>query len=275
MRSKRRARHVAAYRIGEAARTLGLSTATLRLWERQDLVRPARTPGGGRRYDQEHLVLLRRIQYLRRVERLSPRAIAHLIRREVGRGRPAAPRRIPSAPSLGDRLRAERHRARLTLRQAADKVGASVSFLSAVERGVTGLAVATLHALVKLYGTTVQQLLGEGQSAGRLVRATARPRLPASGSGVDIQQLALGATQMEPHFYVVPPGAGSEGAYEHVGEEFVFMLRGRLEVWLEERERYLLGPGDALYFPSTLPHRWTNPGSGRAELLWVNTPPTF
>jgi len=254
---------------------LGISAATLRLWERQGLVQPHRTRGGSRRYGEEHLALLRRIQYLRRVERLSPKAIARILGGARGRAaRPGAKAASP-APHIGDRLRAERHRARLTLREAAGKTGTSVSFLSAVERGVTGLSIATLHALVKLYGVTVQDLLVEGKSSGRLVRAAERPRLPTSDPGVQIEQLAVGTLQMEPHFYVVQPGAGSEGAYEHVGEEFIFVLRGRLEVWLEEREHHRLGAGDCLYFPSTLPHRWHNPGSGRTELLWVNTPPTF
>jgi DNA-binding transcriptional MerR regulator len=265
-----RARQVAAYRAGEAARTLGISAATLRLWERQDLIRPERSPGGSRRYHDGHLSLLRRVQYLRRVEQLSPRAIARILhgtrRRDTDRD---------GAPDLGGRLRARRHRAGLTLRIAAEKTGTSVSFLSAVERGVTGLSIAPLHALVKLYGTTVQDLMADGKSSSRLVRAAARPRLPASGSGVRIEQLAVGALQMEPHFYRVEPGAGSEGTYEHVGEEFIFVLRGRLELWLEERERYRLRAGDCLYFPSSLPHRWRNPGSEPAELLWVNTPPTF
>jgi DNA-binding transcriptional MerR regulator/uncharacterized RmlC-like cupin family protein len=269
-----RARHVATHRVGEAARSLGISAATLRLWERQGLVRPDRTPGGSRRYHELHLALLRRIQYLRRVENLSPKAIARILRsRGVAVPTPAGPRE--GTANVGGRLRAQRHRAGLTLREVAGKTGSSVSFLSAVERGVTGLSIARLHALVKLYGTTVHDLLAGGQRSTRLVRAAARPRLPTSGTGVHIEQLAVGTLQMEPHFYRVKPGAGSDGAYEHAGEEFIFVLRGRLEVWLEERERHRLGPGDCLYFPSTLPHRWRNPGRAPAELLWVNTPPTF
>ena len=33
--------------------------------------------------------------------------------------------------------------------------------------------------------------------------------------------------------------------------------------------------GDALTFPSTLPHRWRNDARGESRLLWINTPPTF
>jgi transcriptional regulator with XRE-family HTH domain len=176
---------------------------------------------------------------------------------------------------VGARLRAQRHRAGLTLRAVAEQTEMSVSFLSAVERGVTGLSISRLHALVKLYGITVQELLMDRRTDGRLVRSGARPRFPTSNPGIQIEQLALGTTAMEPHHYLVEPGAGSDGAYDHAGEELVFIIRGSLEVWLDEREHYMMGAGDSLYFPSTLPHRWLNPGPGETELLWINTPPTF
>jgi len=268
-------RLVAAYRVSDAARALGLSAATLRLWERQGLVRPDRTPGRNRRYSEAHLALLRRIQFLRRARRLSPLAIAQMLRHEPGRRRANPPPASNRAPRIGDRLRAERRRSGLTLREAAAKTGISVSFLSAVERGISGVSISTLHTLVKLYGVTVQSLLAERRTSGRLVRASERPALAAPGSGVRIEQLARGRLQMEPHFYRIDAGAGSEGAYDHVGEEFIFVLSGKLEVWLEERDHHVLGAGDCLYFPSTLPHRWYNPGSGPTELLWVNTPATF
>jgi mannose-6-phosphate isomerase-like protein (cupin superfamily) len=34
-------------------------------------------------------------------------------------------------------------------------------------------------------------------------------------------------------------------------------------------------PGDSLYFQSSTPHRWRNPGKTESWLLWINTPPTF
>jgi mannose-6-phosphate isomerase-like protein (cupin superfamily) len=46
-------------------------------------------------------------------------------------------------------------------------------------------------------------------------------------------------------------------------------------VWLGADEHYQLAEGDALTFPSTLPHRWRNEASGETRLLWINTPPTF
>ena len=262
------------YRVSDAARALGISPATLRLWERQGLIAPSRTQGRNRRYTHSDLSLLRRIQFMRRVDRLSPLAIARILREHRGTDATPAPDTGNTInPGIGERLRTTRRKAGLTLPQVAEQVGLSVSFLSAVERGVSGISISALHALVKVYGKTIQGLFVEGDNPGALVRADERPRLPSPG-GVRLEQLAVGSVQMEPQVVTVEPGCGSEGAYDHVGEEFVFILQGELELWLGERE-YRLAVGDCLYFASTIPHRWRNPGKRTTRTLWVNTPPTF
>lgn len=90
-----------------------------------------------------------------------------------------------------------------------------------------------------------------------------------------MELLALGVVNMEPHLFRIAPGATSGGSYDHEGEEFIFMLQGKLEIWLDEVERYIMEAGDSLYFESTQAHRWKNVGTNEALLLWVNTPPTF
>jgi quercetin dioxygenase-like cupin family protein len=90
-----------------------------------------------------------------------------------------------------------------------------------------------------------------------------------------MELLAWGNTAMEPHLFRVKPGGGSGESYSHEGEEFLHVLRGDFEIWLNKSEHYRLKPGDSLYFESTMPHRWKNPGRKEAWVLWINTPPTF
>ncbi len=90
-----------------------------------------------------------------------------------------------------------------------------------------------------------------------------------------IEQLADGATQLEPHLFSLAPGASSVGAYRHPGEEFVFVITGSVTIWVGDHEQHRLRSGDALTFPSTLPHRWHNSPREETRLLWINTPPTF
>ncbi len=59
------ARHTSAvYVISVAAELAGVHPQTLRIYERKGLVDPARTAGGSRRYSDDDIALLRRIQEL-------------------------------------------------------------------------------------------------------------------------------------------------------------------------------------------------------------------
>ena len=61
----------------------------------------------------------------------------------------------------------------------------------------------------------------------------------------------------------------------HEGEEFIYVLQGKIEVWIDEIENYVLEAGDSLYFESTHAHRWQSLSEKETLLLWVNTPATF
>lgn len=256
--------------IGETARRVGVSASALRLWERQGLVRPERR-GRYRLYTDADVEHLRRVRRLRQVDRLNAPGIRHVLRDAVARD--PHDRRVDGRPLR--RLRAERG---LSLRAASERSGVSVSFLSALERGMTGASIATLQRVAATYGTTIHELFGApaAEARSRLVRASQRPILRLGGSDVRIEQLARGATQLEPQLFVLAPGATSDGAYAHDGEEFLYLLSGALTVWVGDDESYrLTAPGDALTFPSSLPHRWRNDAAQETKLLWINTPPTF
>jgi mannose-6-phosphate isomerase-like protein (cupin superfamily) len=79
---------------------------------------------------------------------------------------------------------------------------------------------------------------------------------------------------MEPHLFRIAPKSGSGDAYTHEGEEFLFVLRGELQISVRGKQ-YRLKAGDSFYFESTAPHRWLNPGRSETRVLWVNVPPTF
>jgi DNA-binding transcriptional MerR regulator len=255
-----------AYRIGPAARLVGVSPSALRRWERHGLLQPRRTGGGYRLYSEADLAQLRRIRAMR-ADHVNVQGIRRLLA-------DAPDHRQPGPGGLDGGLLGRRRRAlRLTLRQAGARAHLSASFISAVERNAATASVAALQRLTHAYGTTVAELLSQSRG-GRRVRPRDRP-LMTLGHEVRIEQLAVGASQLEPQLFVLGPGASSAGAYAHDGEEFLYVLDGGLTVWLGDRERYPLAAGDALTFPSTLPHRWRNRAHGETRLLWINTPPTF
>lgn len=60
----------------------------------------------------------------------------------------------------------------------------------------------------------------------------------------------------------------------HEGEEGGVVIRGRLEVTVDD-ERRILGPGDAYYFESCRSHRFRCIGPEPCEVVSACTPPTF
>ena len=258
----------AGYRIGAAARIVGMSPSSLRLWERQGLLKPRRARNGYRLYTADDLDQLRRVRQMRH-QRVNAPGIRRLMPIPSGTERDGPP--VPD----GTLLRALRRERGMSLRDASRRSGLSVSFLSSVERGETGASVATLTRLTQAYRVTMLDLFKPGAGAGRRVRPDERPVLELEGAGVRIEQLARGTSSLEPQLFVLSPGSSSDGAYSHAGDEFVFVLDGGVTFWVGSGERYRLQAGDSLSFPSTLPHRWRNRADGESRLLWINTPPTF
>lgn len=263
--------------VGQTARIIGVSASTLRLWESEGLVAPIRTSGRYRLYSPELLKLLKRIKYLREVQRLNVPGIKRELRGSdtppaSPRGRATAAR--PADRPLGPQLRKLRVRKGLSLADSAKRSKISAGFLSAVERGNANASVATLQHLATTYGSTVTDLFNATPKEGRLVGPRDR-RVLRVHPGVQMEWLSTGAPMLQSMLFRVAPHAGSEGAYSHQGEEFIFMLAGSLEIWLDELECYVLNEGDSFWFESMHAHRWMNPGGTEAVLLWINTPPTF
>jgi MerR family transcriptional regulator/heat shock protein HspR len=94
----------AVYVISVAAELAGVHPQTLRIYERKGLLEPARTGGGSRRYSDEDINLLRRIQDLT----------------ESGLNL-AGVKRVLELEHENERLRAELARARSEAREAVER----------------------------------------------------------------------------------------------------------------------------------------------------------
>ena len=258
--------------VGQTARILGISPSTLRLWESVGLVTPARSAGSYRLYTPELLDVLKRIKYLRDVKKLNVPGIKEALGADLHLNQPTPPGN--ATPDLGSKLRRLRKRRRLTVTEAAQRAQISAGFLSAIELCRANPSVATIYRLAAAYGATVLELYDLPANSNRVIRPSHRKSLQTK-SGVRMELLSTGTKMLESMLIRVPPGTGSDGAYMHQGEDFLYMLRGTLEVWLDEVECHVLQQGDSFWFESNRGHRWFNPTNKEAAVLWVNTPPTF
>jgi transcriptional regulator with XRE-family HTH domain len=185
---------------------------------------------------------------------------------------------------VGQRLRAERERHGLSLRELARRLSMSPSALSQIETGRSRPSVGTLYAIVTELGMSLDELFGstrpepvapvelvEEPGAGPVQRARTRKRLELE-SGVRWERLTPTAEPGTDFLYVVYEVGGASSRAEtymrHTGREYGIVLSGRLRVSLGFDEEHELGPGDSIAFDSLRPHRLENAGDEPAHAVW-------
>jgi transcriptional regulator with XRE-family HTH domain len=193
------------------------------------------------------------------------------------------------ASELGEMIRSRRIERKMSLAQVAKEAGVSTSFVSQVERGVANPTLSTLKSLVEALGSSVGALLEEDsdrsqangsprveQDGVAVLRAGQRRRIVYPGSSIANELLSPSLQRkMEIIWVEAAPGAGSGGhPHKHEGEECGIVISGEMSFKVGDTE-CLLGPRDAIYFSSNIPHQWKNEGTEDMVAIWIITPPTF
>ena len=180
---------------------------------------------------------------------------------------------------LGQRLRRLRRAEDRTLKDVAQKTGYSEAYLSQVELGRASPSLTSLKKIADGYGVAIAELFADahGDANRVMLRRRERRRMAIANSTL-VKELLVArqsGKKMEPLCVTIDPGGGSEGTYDHAGEEFGLVLSGSLELRVEDQV-YLVRQGDSFYFNSTRLHGFRNPSHRRkAVVLWVITPPSF
>lgn len=184
---------------------------------------------------------------------------------------------------VGNRLRQERERRGISLRELARRVGVSPSLVSQIELDRVNPSVSTLYALVTELGMTMSDVFGDTGPAAPLV---VRERRDGDGlvavpdtrsvinlaSGVRWERLTPQSDPDVEFLYVVYP-VGAESCPEdalvtHGGREYGYVESGTLGVRVGFDE-YELGAGASIAFDSSSPHRLWTIGSEPVHAVWV------
>ncbi len=183
--------------------------------------------------------------------------------------------------ALGARLRHHRMLLGKKLKEIAEIAGCSESLLSKLENGHANPSVRMLHRIAMALEINVASLFeDDGSTTGLVTRAEDRPLIDTEpsrgGHGVRMQRLIPYADGhlLQGNIHIVEPGGESAGYLEHVGEEIGYVIEGEIELTVGD-EVVQLRAGDSFNFRSERPHKYRNPGSSVAHIVWVNTPPTF
>ncbi len=180
---------------------------------------------------------------------------------------------------VGEKIKEIREDMALSLEELAQRTGISSAMLSQIENHMVSPPLGTLikiaHGLEVDAGAFFRSE-SEGQPFA-LVRHDERKRISrvASKEGVNYgyEYESLGydfsGRRMEPFFITLKPSPFEDkGLSAHEGEEFIYVLEGKMELVLGSHED-VLEAGDSIYYKSTIPHRVGAHGDQETKILAV------
>ncbi len=168
---------------------------------------------------------------------------------------------------IGKRIKTFRTRKKMTLDQLANETGCSIEYLKQVESGEEMPPVGTLLQISRALAIDSGDLLkDEKQSRDKRAAAyTKRTKnyaytpLTPGAEHKHLKAFRIQIKAMQDH-----QGVG----YRHEGEEFVYVLKGKVEVTVGEHVNRLT-PGQSLHFNSGVQHHMRNISKEDAELVVV------
>ncbi len=168
---------------------------------------------------------------------------------------------------VGKKIKKVRSPKKITLDGMANETGFAIDYLKQIEAGKKIPPVGALLQIARALEIDTGFFLREQETA-------MQTRVRAYSKRTDnyaYTTLTPGAENkhLKAFKVTVEPKKDHEGVgYQHEGEEFVYVLKGRMEITVGEHVN-LLDEGDSLHFNSGIRHRMRNVSDVAAEMLVV------
>ena len=170
-----------------------------------------------------------------------------------------------------------------TLRQLAEKIGCTPSYISQVENGLTVPSLSMVGKLAYALKIPVVDLFFEESDIGQIdeyLRKADRKIIKYPDGKVISQLLVskVSTKKIEPLISIIKPGGRSnrqESLRHPIGtEEFVLVLKGKIDFSYGDKNIHM-SEGDTLSINGSIPHSWMNNSKEKAEVLFVFSPPIW
>jgi len=179
--------------------------------------------------------------------------------------------------NVGERLKMARENRGLTLQDISQRTGFDIELLTGIEEGKIAPPLGTIIRLSKALEMKMGYFIaGDEEKAYTIVRRKDRKIVSrydakkAKYYGYEYESLAPHKKNrhMEPFLVTLHPSRADAERSTHDGQEFIFVLQGRVEVRLEN-DVHVLEPGEAIYYDSTVPHLVKCHGDDLAKIIAV------
>lgn len=180
--------------------------------------------------------------------------------------------------AIGAKLRAMRLRKKMGLVELGRHTGLSPALLSKIERGRMVPTLPTLMRIALVFSVGLEHFFTEPSRRPTLaiVRRNERKRFPERLGDDEpayvFESLDFPALERVMNAYYVEFEKGrTSRIHQHPGEEFIYVMDGRLVVTVGDAA-HTLDAGDAMYFESAVPHAYEAEGRTTARAIVVTSP---
>ena len=175
---------------------------------------------------------------------------------------------------LGKKIKQMRNQKGLTQEELADRCELTKGYISQLENNLNSPSIATLTDILSALGSNLSEFFRE--EADEKVVFTKDEFFEKDSEGVLWKWLIPNAQKnmLEPVLVELSEGASASEDIPHEGEEFGYVLEGRIAVVLGSKH-YICKKGEAFYYSASKPHSILNKSKSRARFLWISTPPNF
>lgn len=176
---------------------------------------------------------------------------------------------------IGVKIKSLRKERKLTLSQIADRTNLSISFLSQVERSKSSITLESLKKISEALGVNPSYFFSE---SNRKATTTIMRNVISDNNNLQNNFFYKDLTgnienpQFHPILVLLNPGANKEESYSHTGQEFLYVLEGKLTI-LIDKEEHVLNPFDCIFLDSSTPHNWINKTDSVVKLLCISSIP--
>ena len=173
------------------------------------------------------------------------------------------------AQPIGKRLMSLRKERALTLKNLANETGLSQKYISSVEKGEVTPPVSVLLQLSRTLEIDSSVLLrGEPQESTDKESSEAYKKRTEAYTYETLTPEARHKHLKAFKVFIDPETVHKGVSYQHLGEEFHYLIKGKIEVMVGENKN-ILSPGQCLHFNSSIVHKLRNIGKEKAEILVV------
>ena len=175
---------------------------------------------------------------------------------------------------IGLKIKNLRQLKNLTQEELADRCELTKGYISQLENDLTSTSIETLKDLLNALGTTFGEFFDESDDNQIVFKKDEYIEKTTDATTIKWLVPSAQKNSMEPIIIDINENCQTEKDMPHEGEEFGFVLNGKLEL-VVGKKTYPVKAHETFYFVANKPHYIKNVGKTPAKVIWVSNPPNF